>query len=102
VSSDPLDALQEWYAAQCDGDWEHQFGVTVDTLDNPGWTLRVDLTGTPLEALEQPRIDVERTENDWIECWTEQGTFNGAGGPRNLTELLRAFERFADRNANPS
>jgi hypothetical protein len=29
--------LQAWYAEQCDGDWEHQFGVSVETLDNPGW-----------------------------------------------------------------
>jgi hypothetical protein len=28
--------LQEWYAGRCNGDWEHSFGVSTDSLDNPG------------------------------------------------------------------
>jgi hypothetical protein len=28
--------LQGWYATQCDGDWEHEYGVSIETLDNPG------------------------------------------------------------------
>ena len=42
---DELQLLQEWYVAQCDGDWEHSYGVKIDTLDNPGWSLKVDLVG---------------------------------------------------------
>ena len=26
--------LEEWYKSQCDGDWEHLFGVEIGTLDN--------------------------------------------------------------------
>ena len=29
--------LQGWYMAHCDDDWEHSFGVTIETIDNPGW-----------------------------------------------------------------
>jgi len=43
-----LQQLQDWYFAQCNGDWEHRYGVTISTLDNPGWTLEVDLTNTCL------------------------------------------------------
>ena len=46
---DLLLRLQQWYASQCNGDWEHQFGVRVDTLDNSGWPVRIDLVGTLLE-----------------------------------------------------
>lgn len=35
--------LEKWFAANCDGDWEHQGGQTIKTLDNPGWTVRLDL-----------------------------------------------------------
>jgi Immunity protein 53 len=42
VSAAPFDRLQVWYLAQCDGDWEHRHGVTIGTLDNPGWSLRID------------------------------------------------------------
>ena len=46
----PLRGLQLCYLSRCDGDWEHSFGVVVETLDNPGWRLLVDLEGTGLEA----------------------------------------------------
>ena len=29
--------LQKWYKSQCNGDWEHSFGIKIETLDNPGW-----------------------------------------------------------------
>jgi hypothetical protein len=40
--------LCEWFANQCDGDWEHEFGISLETLDNPGWSLRIDLPRTAL------------------------------------------------------
>ena len=46
----PLRGHQLCYLSRCDGDWEHSFGVVVETLDNPGWRLLVDLEGTGLEA----------------------------------------------------
>ena len=35
--------LMQWRLDQCDNDWEHCHGVSIGTLDNPGWTLRIDL-----------------------------------------------------------
>jgi hypothetical protein len=29
---DALFMLQRWYVGQCNGDWEHQYGVRIDTL----------------------------------------------------------------------
>jgi hypothetical protein len=34
-----IEQIQGWYAAQCNGDWEHRYGVSIDTLDNPGWSV---------------------------------------------------------------
>jgi hypothetical protein len=34
---DALAWLMQWYLAQCNQDWEHEFGITIATLDNPGW-----------------------------------------------------------------
>jgi immunity protein 53 of polymorphic toxin system len=42
---DTLRRFQNWYQAHCNGDWEHHAGVTIDTLDNPGWSVRIHLTG---------------------------------------------------------
>jgi Immunity protein 53 len=32
-----LTQLQSWYVAQCNGDWEHTCGISIETVDNPGW-----------------------------------------------------------------
>lgn len=32
---DILKWLENWYSSNCDGDWEHLYGITIRTLDNP-------------------------------------------------------------------
>lgn len=41
-----IDRIQSWFAERCNGEWEHEFGITIETLDNPGWRVRIDLAGT--------------------------------------------------------
>lgn len=40
--------LSEWYKSNCDGDWEHYYGIKIDTIDNPGWKVDIDLVDTYL------------------------------------------------------
>lgn len=87
--SDTLQRLQDWYKRHCDGDWEHQYGVRIDTLDNPGWSVEIDLHGTRPRGFEP--LKVERSEEDWIQCRREGSKWLGFGGARNLDELLRTF-----------
>jgi hypothetical protein len=35
--------------SMCDGEWEHYYGVKIDTLDNPGWIVQIDIMDTGLE-----------------------------------------------------
>lgn len=87
-----LDWLMRWYQDQCDGDWEHSYGVTISTIDNPGWSLKVELEGTQADSRELPRLKHNYDhETDWWTCWTEDNEFHGAGGPRQLTALIEAF-----------
>ena len=44
-----LQRLQAWYAEQCDGKWENDQGVSIQSCDNPGWWIKIDLQGTRLE-----------------------------------------------------
>ena len=94
-AEDVLKWLAAWYQLQCDGDWEHQHGVEVGTLDNPGWRLRVNLAGTELEGRYMERRVLDRSSDDWMQCWLEDDCFHAAGGPTNLGELLRAFQAWA-------
>ena len=93
---DTLLRLQRWYAAQCDGDWEHGWGVRIGTLDNPGWRVEIDLGGTALEAA--PFVEVSDTAPDveWLRCWVEGKRFHGAGGVPKLKAILSIFLDWAE------
>jgi Immunity protein 53 len=89
--------LQAWYAAQCDGNWEHSYGVAIDTLDNPGWLVKIDLTDTDLEEKSfalASRGD-SKHDSDWLHCKVENHQFIGAGGASNLPEILEVFLTWA-------
>ena len=83
--------LERWYLAQCDGDWEHMFGIEIGTLDNPGWRIRIDLAETPVEGKTFDRVEVERADDDWLQAWVEDARWHAACGPLNLNEALGVF-----------
>jgi len=87
--------LQSWYAKHCDGDWEHSYGVKIDTLDNPGWMLVVDLTDTELEESVLPFSRVDRSSADWIQYEVSSRRYVSCGGAFNLEEMILRFLRFA-------
>lgn len=91
-----LERLERWYQSYCDGDWEHSEGVEIDTLDNPGWRVKVSLANTNLESRPFERIVVERSEDDWLQAWVENNVWNAAAGPLNLTEALDTFLSWAE------
>ncbi len=86
-----LESLQRWYAARCDGSWEHQRGVRIETLDNPGWAVEVDVVGTPMDGRPFMAQSEERSDRDWVRCHLDDGVFRGYGGPENLEEILSIF-----------
>ena len=90
----PLQELQKWYQSQCNGDWEHTCGVKIDTLDNPGWSLTVDLAGTNLAARSFTRID-RLADTNWFYCEVRDSRFEGRGGPLMLEELIKTFLAWA-------
>jgi hypothetical protein len=88
---DTLQELQNWYHSQCDGDWEHSYGVKIDTLDNPGWSVVIDLAETNLAGCAFPEVHRLEHDMDWIHCRVRGMRFEGNGGPFMLEEILRAF-----------
>jgi hypothetical protein len=92
---DALGWLQEWFSQQCDCDWEHGNGIRVETIDNPGWRIRIDCSGTELQGRLLSRTKLERSEADWLHVWVENDEFNAACGTHNLTEALERFRQWA-------
>jgi hypothetical protein len=94
---DQLARIQRWYADQCDGDWEHTYGIKLDTLDNPGWLLYIDLSDT--ELAEKPFEPILRGDSEddlnWLHCKVAHGKFEAAGGSQDLQEMLETFLQWA-------
>jgi Immunity protein 53 len=86
-----IEQIQAWYAAQCNGDWEHQYGVSVDTLDNSGWSVTVDLIGTSLEHIVFQTVHEDKGKDDWIICEVSGNKFVGRGDPGKLQTILEIF-----------
>jgi hypothetical protein len=92
----PIEWLMAWYRSQCDGDWEHQNGVRIGTIDNPGWSLDVDLAETPHAGRSVPQKLIERSEDDWIFAEVKDDVFRARGGPGNLSEMIKLFAAFVE------
>ncbi|HEX8550855.1 MAG TPA: immunity 53 family protein [Abditibacteriaceae bacterium] len=109
-----IEWIQNWYLSQCDGDWEHSFAITITNLDNPGWQISIPLSETELELRFFDPIDLRRSEQDWVRCWTAMGWeiggeqlgipprvqyFQALCGPQNLIESLKIFRQWATSRA---
>lgn len=89
TTQQPLTKLQDWYISNCDGDWEHTYGFKLETLDNPGWTITVDLNETHQEnqAFTEHSINPEH-ETEWLFLSRDGSRLTGACGPTELETML--------------
>ena len=98
--------LQKWYRSQCNEDWEHQYGIKIETLDNPGWAVKIDLVNTYLEEIPFEKVaygigeQAELSGEDWLVCEVKGGQFTGFAGPFKLTEILDIFLNWAEGKQN--
>jgi Immunity protein 53 len=95
----PLEWLQQWYATHCDGGWEDQYGIKIETLDNPGWRVTIDLTDTELQDVPLAPIE-DRAEDGslWWQCWRDDRGFHAACGATSLQTVFAAFIEWGSRH----
>lgn len=93
-NTSPFEWLMNWYRSQCDGDWEHQNGIRIGTLDNPGWWIDIDLSRTGAEGRAKSGILDERSSTDWVFIEATDDMFRARGGPGNLGEMVAEFRQF--------
>ena len=75
------------------------YGVTIETLDNPGWFVSIDLIHTPLSDRQMSPLRDENSEDDWLVCEVENKQFRGQGDPAKLSAILQVFQEFVSQNA---
>lgn len=106
MSDDNLNWLAAWYLAECNEDWEHSYGVKIDTLDNPGWTIVIDLNETSLEGRTFQKVSVGEPASDlgqwkrlgsWWVADVSAGKFEGACGPLDLGNMIGVFRSWVEQ-----
>lgn len=88
--------LMRWFESRCDGSWESDFGVTIETVNNPGWMVRIDLDGTGLDPSSFRPLAEQRSGHDWVECKVVDGMFYAGAGVNNLDEVLGVFRAWVE------
>ncbi len=89
--------LTEWFAWQCDGDWEHSYGVSIRNNDGQSWSFKIRFGDTELENQPFKTVDIRRSEKDWISClMTYRDIIEGSSGLLNLPEMLKIFCNWAE------
>lgn len=90
--------LLAWYKVHCDGLWEHTHGIKLETLDNPGWILTVDLIHTNLQGLTMAELSEGCSPDDhpvsprWIHCVVRENRFQGTCDPTQVARLFLVFD----------
>ena len=87
--------IQDWYKKHCDEDWEHSYGLKIESLDNPGWQVKIDLADTELEGTVIEYELIENSDSDWYGWKIENNIFHAAGDPDKLQLLLEKFKEIA-------
>ena len=111
-----IQELQDWFVAQCNGEWEHRLAINITTCDNPGWVVKIDVRGTNLETrnfdivsknvsqkfIDQslgkealPFVPENPLAEEWMVCFVKDGKFEGAGDARRLEDILKIFLEWA-------
>lgn len=88
--------LINWYDSQCNEDWEHSYGIVIKSLDNPGWSISIDVSDTDLEDKIFEKVCIERSEKNWLLCKVENGSFQAHCGTFNLMDVFETFKNWAE------
>jgi hypothetical protein len=89
--------LEGWYQKQCNGEWEHGHGIHIDTIDNPGWRVKINLNGTRYAEIANVEIKENyESDSEWMVCKIVDGVYEGAGGPLMLGPIIQAFRSWIE------
>jgi hypothetical protein len=94
---DSLSWLENWYKSTCNGEWEDSYGIKIQTLDNPGWMVQIDIRETALEEKEFSPVVKEESKDDWVYCKVENGEFCGFGDKSKLSYIINVFKEWTEK-----
>ncbi|WP_347253184.1 Imm53 family immunity protein [Leminorella grimontii] len=93
-----IEYFQHWYISKCDGVWEHSYGFTLDTIDNPGWRVILDGESNrrPITVKIPSAADFDDNDN-WIVIDANDNKFEGHCSPQNLPIVLQYAKEWIEK-----
>jgi hypothetical protein len=82
----PFLELDDWFRVCYEDRWRHPHPLELDELEGDGWSLRVELAGTPLES-----APFEPVEDDGLAAWVEAGAWHARCGRDRLDDAVVRF-----------
>ncbi len=76
-----------WYKANCDGDWEHSYGVKIETTEE-GRGFQADLADTAYATDDIARRESRRSDADWLVVELHDGAYRASGGGCSLIDIV--------------
>ncbi|EKO13451.1 Imm53 family immunity protein [Leptospira kirschneri] len=93
MKRDIFDWLVQWYSDQCNGIWELENQIKIDTLDNPGWTIEIGLKSTQFENFELKPISIRNEdETNWYVYSIKNSVYDAGGDSSKLPVLIEIFQ----------
>ena len=86
-----------------EADWDYDFGIKIETMDNPGWSLSAYCRGTELKNKKFEKICIGDSEDgdDWLSCLVEDDVFKGYSDPDKLQTVLEMFFNWTEKHPAP-
>ncbi len=74
-----LSIIDTAYRERCNDEWEHFHGITIETVDNPGWIVIIDFPDIMEDAQFHEKVD------EWV------GNFRSHGGVDYIIDKNNRF-----------
>lgn len=89
-----LNWLQGWYIQECVNNKKYNLDeiINIDTIDNPGWHIRINLKATKFTRKILDEINVDNGDDDWVFIKLDKGVFEGVGDKNKLVYILEIFK----------
>lgn len=89
--------LQDWYSSHCDGEWEHENVIKIQSLDNPGWLLEIEVFNLLSKVAVKKWNLFELSEENWLGYDVENNKFTASGDPTKLEALIHIFKMLVEK-----
>lgn len=96
---DMLSRLNAWFDSQWEAEEHEDVMLKLESLDNPGWHLTVDVAWLKNMTLKDKifeELSISRAEGDWIVARKDGTLLEIFGGIHNLDEMLLIFLDWAE------